>query len=78
MSPPLPPVYSELEPETHPKSSSAALPLPTYDQSEKYEKEGILVEPTAAQSVSITSHPSTRWTQNSGTWCEFTLFFFGK
>ncbi len=65
---------------TPPKyGGAAAIPLPTYDQSEKFEKEGVLLIPVTSSDNETpeVTQPVRRW-KSEGTCLEFTLFFIGK
>lgn len=66
---------------TPPKYSgaAAAIPLPTYDQSEKFEKEGVLLIPVSNSDneTSEVIQPVRTW-KSDGTCLEFTLFFTGQ
>ena len=67
-----------------PPSYSKPVPLPTYTQSEKYEKEGVL-EMREEPELEDLSHPhrvvlidnSSNSDNDAGTCCEFTFFFIG-
>ena len=81
---PPPPAYQQEEPAVAasppPKyGGAAAIPLPTYAQSEKFEKEGLLQVPanTSDEDTVEDSQPVRRW-NSDGTCLEFTLFFIGK
>lgn len=84
---PPPPVYQQLEQQEPQASGNSAsppkytvatpIPLPTYDQSEKYEKDGVL-QVSSSSSEQETSEPVRRWTSGSGTCFEFIVFFIGK
>lgn len=81
---PLPPVYQQESP-GNPDSATPPpkyatdkpMPLPTYAQSEKYEKDGVLhvSTPGSASDTSDDSPPRRRWPTQNGSGFEFMLFF---
>ena len=85
---PPPPAYHEECPPTvevaqPPKYVATRVVLPTYAQSELYEKEGVM--PTAPSDTTDSSSTDTesstpvrRWSKQSGTCFEFTIFFIGN
>lgn len=78
----LPPVYQQEAPKTAPPkySTDKPVPLPTYDQSEKYEKDGVLHVTTSSPDEDSTddSPPRRMWHTQNGSCFEFILFFTGK
>ena len=77
-----PPPYHQVDPEPHASPPDytvpTAVPLPTYDQSEKYKKEGVLPPPTGTSDEDSVSTSSESFHYENGTWCEFLVFFFGE
>ena len=62
-----------------PPTYATALPLPTYEQSEKYEKEGILeLSDKEHTRSSDTVYETIPHRSDRGTCCEFTVFFLSK
>lgn len=65
-----------------PKYVATPVPLPTYAQSEHYEKEGVLPPSVSTASSDSDSSeaplPARRWFKQNGTCFEFVVFFSGK
>lgn len=81
---PLPPVYQQENPSNGdsaavppPKyATDKPMPLPTYDQSENYEKGGVLHISRSCPDEDISdSPPRRRWPTQNGSCFEFILFF---
>ena len=72
---------TDVEVQAQPHKYPTGMPLPTYEQSEKYEAEGVLdyhqqereeeEEEEMERTVEIPQ-------MVTGTWCEFLLFFLGE
>jgi len=66
-----------------PADYGQSMPLPTYSQSEKYERDGVLeydqetAELDAEGELDEAEHQTTS-DSRSGTCCEFTIFFMSK
>lgn len=66
-----------------PKYAAKPVPLPTYAQSEQYEKEGIMPPSTAVIDTSDSDSSEApfrarRWDRQNGTCFEFVLYFIGE
>ena len=66
-----------------PKYVATPVPLPTYAQSEQYQKEGVLPPSTAVNDTSDSDSSDTplrarRWNRQNGTCFEFVLYFIGE
>ena len=76
-----PPVYQQEDPvgaSCPPKYPvDKPIPLPTYAQSEKFEKDGVLPA-SASPDGTADGPPRRRWPSENGSCFEFVLFFIGK
>ena len=77
-------LYTHTAAKMTPPTYSKPLPLPTYTQSEKYEKEGVFEmdlreepENLPSQQRVVLDNSSSDNEADVGTCCEFTFFFIG-